>query len=304
MKLLLIKNPGSRAGRGKGLWDFWEKGLAGAGVECRSVETTHLGHARQLAETANDADTVVAVGGDGTVNEVLDGLIQSGDPTRRMGVLYSGTSPDFCRFHRIPTDPEGALRALLCGHVRRADAVRIVHINGDGEQTLSHFGCSCSLGMGASVARMSNNSRRLLGDTLGTAQAVVRAMLAHRTHSISFILDGEKLALPQVNHVFVVKNPFIASGLKLDLEIAPDDGRLYFVGLHGFGRAQLLRSLPRFYNGTITHAENVIVRECRQIEAACDKPVELEFDGDPRGRLPIKITLLPKALKLIRPDHG
>jgi len=247
---------------------------------------------------------VVAVGGDGTVNEVLDGLIQSGDPTRRMGVLYSGTSPDFCRFQRIPTDPERALRVLLSGHVRKVDVVRITHLNADGVQALAHFGCSCSVGMGAAVARMSNSSRRLLGDTLGTAQAVVRTILAHRTHSISFTLDGEELALAQVNHVFVVKNPFIASGLKLDLEIAPDDGRLYFVGLNGFSRAQLLRSLPRFYDGTITQAENVIVRECRQVEAVCSTPLGLEFDGDPRGCLPIKVTLLPKALNLIGPDHG
>ncbi|MBT3381884.1 MAG: hypothetical protein HN742_04280 [Lentisphaerae bacterium] len=304
MRLLLIKNPGSRAGRGKRLWDLWEAGLRGAGAAYRGVETTHVGHARQLAQAADDVDVVVAVGGDGTVNEVLDGLIQSGDPTRAMGVLYSGTSPDFCRFHRIPTDPEQALRALLSGHVRGVDVVRIAHGTGDGEQTVSHFGCSCSLGMGAAVARMANRSRWLLGDTLGTAQAVVRAVLAHRTHSIDFALDGDKLTLTQVNHVFVVKNPFIASGLKLDLEIAPDDGRLYFVGIHGFGRAQLLRSLPRFYDGTITSTENVIVRECSRVGASCSRPVGLEFDGDPRGCLPIDVALLPKALKLIGSDHG
>ena len=91
------------------------------------------------APTSADAAAMrmrsVAVGGDGTINEVLDGLAQSGDPRRKMGVLYSGTSPDFCRFHGIPTEPAAALACLIQGKARPVDVVRIAYADADGVTT-------------------------------------------------------------------------------------------------------------------------------------------------------------------------
>ena len=105
MRPLLIQNPGSRSGRGRSLWEPWTRGLLEAGVPFNTVVTKAPGHARRLAREKVGYDTVVAVGGDGTINEVMDGILTSRRPHRAMGVLYAGTSPDFCRFHGIPTRP-------------------------------------------------------------------------------------------------------------------------------------------------------------------------------------------------------
>ena len=127
MKALLVMNPGSRAGRGQRLWSMWERGLREASVAFECVTTSRLGDALEAARKATAYDTVVAVGGDGTINEVLDGVVQSGRDGVRMGVLYSGTSPDFCRFHGIPVAPEAAVRALVSGRTQRVDVGRIVY---------------------------------------------------------------------------------------------------------------------------------------------------------------------------------
>jgi len=112
MSLLLIINPGSRAGRSTHLHEFWCAELRGKGISFDVVRTVAPGHAREVARTQTGHDTVVAVGGDGTINEVLDGLLLSGGDDVTMGVLYAGTSPDFCRFHGIPTEPAAALDVL------------------------------------------------------------------------------------------------------------------------------------------------------------------------------------------------
>ena len=299
MKALLIMNPASRAGRGRRLWERWEAGLRFAGVPFTCATTEAPGHAMALARDEADADTVVAVGGDGTINEVLDGVIQSGRAGVRMGVLYSGTSPDFCRFHGIPTEPKQALNALLAGRARRVDAARIEFRDARDEVRRAHFGCSSNVGLGAAVARFSNGVRGVLGDALGTGLAVLRAVLRTPPVDLELEIDGQPCPLASVNNLTVLKNPHIASGLRLNVDLRPDDGRLWLVAVHGRSRAGLCALLPRFYSGTAVAAEGVLVRRCARVRIRAQRACEVEFDGDPRGALPADIQVLPGALALI-----
>jgi len=299
MRLFLVMNPGARAGRGTRRWSFWERGLRETGTEFRCVRTEGIGHAFELARSAGDCDAVVAVGGDGTVNEVLDGVVQSGTADMRMGVLYSGTSPDFCRFHRIPTDPARALAVLLAGRCRKVDVAAITYHDGTGAERTGHFGCSCNIGMGASVARRSNGWRRFVGDRLGTAAAVLWTLMATSRVDLELEIDGEVRPLPKTNNLTVAKNPYLASGLKLGLDVRPDDGTMWLVGLQGRGRAGLCKVVPRFYSGSVTSVPDVLLTRCRSVLVRARDPLEIEFDGDPRGYLPVRIELMPKCLNLI-----
>ena len=299
MKALLVMNPGSRAGRGQRLWSMWERGLREASVAFECVTTSRLGDALEAARKATGYDTVVAVGGDGTINEVLDGVVQSGRDGVRMGVLYSGTSPDFCRFHGIPVAPEAAVRALVSGRTQRVDVGRIVYRTDGGEEREAHFGCGCNTGLGASVARLANRWRRFVGDRLGTGAAAVASLLALEPVDLSVEIDGERHDLRNVNNVSVLKSPYIASGLKIEADLTPSDGRLVVVGLSGKGRFGLLRALPRFYTGSVASDSDVLVRPCRTVSIGAAGPCEVEFDGDPRGWLPVRVDVVPRALNLI-----
>ena len=299
MRLLLIMNPGAHAGRGKRQWKSWERKLRETGTEFRCVQTEGLGHAFELARTAGGCDAVVAVGGDGTVNEVLDGVVRSGNTGMRMGVLYCGTSPDFCRFHGIPTDPERAFGALLAGKSRKVDAAAITYHDDTGAERTAHFGCSCNVGMGASVARRSNRWRRFMGDRAGTAAAVLSALMVNARIDLELEIDGETRLLPETNNLSVAKNPYLASGLKLELDLRPDDGAMWLVGLHGKGRGGLWGVLPKFYSGSVSTVPGVLVRRCRSVAVSAREPQEIEFDGDPRGYLPVRIEVVPRALNLI-----
>jgi diacylglycerol kinase family enzyme len=241
----------------------------------------------------------VAVGGDGTINEVLDGVMKSGNSDLKMGVLYSGTSPDFCRFHGIPIDPKQAIDALLSEGARKVDVARITHSSADGQEMIAHFGCSCNIGMGASVARYANKWRRRLGDIPGTGTGVIRAIALNARVDVDLGIDGVMRRLPAVNNLTIAKNPHIASGLKLRLDLRPDDGKLAVIAIHGRGRAGILRLLPKFYSGSVATAMDIFATECRSITVTSQEPQEIEFDGDPRGYLPARIDLLPRALTLI-----
>jgi len=300
MSMLLIINPGSRAGRSAGLHEYWCAELRAKGISFDVVRTVAPGHAREVAQAETGHDTVVAVGGDGTINEVLDGLLLSGGDGVTMGVLYAGTSPDFCRFHGIPTEPSAALDVLLTGQAGAVDAVRIQYRGDGGEQITGHFGCSCSVGLGAAVSSVSNRLRPWLGDALGTGFAVLRAMAVQHPIDLQVRADGEGMELPRTNHLMVLKNPFIASGLKLDVGLQPADGRLCLVGVHGRSPLGMLRILPGFYSGRATQAQGVFSRSCQRVSIRAEDEAAIEFDGDPHGFLPAEVSILPGAVRL----HG
>lgn len=299
MKALLVMNPGSRSGRSRKLWNIWESGLRKTGFEFDCVQTERLGHAFEITRDIQDRDIVVAVGGDGTINEVLDGVIQSANPHVRMGVLYSGISPDFCRFHGIPVDPQEALSALVAGNSKEVDVAQVIYCTSNGSRQVSHFGCSSNIGMGASVARYSNCIRKFAGDKLGTGVAVIGTLLLNCAIDLELDIDGKRCSLPKTNNLSVLKNPYIASGLKLNLKLKPDDGQMCIVGVHGKSRIGLCRTLPGFYSGTVTSAPDIFLKSCSRVSIHSRKPQEIEFDGDPRGFLPAEIEIKPRALKLI-----
>lgn len=297
MRYRLIMNPGSRSGRGRKLWRTWESCLRDAGAAFDCCPTESLDHARSLARAGSPNEAVVAVGGDGTINAVLDGILQSDRPDRPMGVLYSGTSPDFCRFHGIPLEPAAAVKALLAGKTKAVDAVRITCSSPDGRPLASHFGCGSNVGLGASVARRANAARRYLGDRAGTGLATLLAILLNPPRPLTARLDGAPLDLPRCNNLSILKSPFIASGLRLDLDMQADDGQLCAVAVSGQSPWGLLRVLPGFYSGRAVSHPAVVTRRCRHIEV--EGAAEVEFDGDPRGRLPLKAQVLHRALTLV-----
>jgi diacylglycerol kinase (ATP) len=304
----LIANPTARSGRGRRGWRSIEEQLERAGVRYRLRVSEYSGHATLLAREEADrgTDVVVAVGGDGTINEVLCGVMQS-EASRRpaLGILYTGTSPDVCRFHGIPLGLPLAIATLLAGHRRRVDVGAIRFCRGaPGETEKAWFLCSANLGVGAAVARASNGGlRRYLGDFLGTLCATLGALLGYQPLDLSCVVDGEPVTLERVINVTVGKNPFIASGLKVVSPIASDDGRMYLMVVKGFSWWGIARCLPRLYRGTFQHHPNNLFRFIQSFTCTA-RGGAVEFDGDPHGFMPCTIELERRALELIVPAEG
>lgn len=304
MDLFLVMNPGSRSGRGIEAWPELLDGLRRAGVPFDVGFTRDEADAAALAERADREGfaAVAAVGGDGTINGVLNGLVRPGMARARaaFATLYTGTSPDFCRRLALPTDPAGALSALLSGARRRIDLCRIVHRAPDGAGRCERvFASSANFGVGAAIARGANTGlRRALGDAAGTLASTVAAILRHEPRPLAVDLDGERRVFPDLFNLFVGKNPLIASGIRLEIDLSPDDGRMFALPLHGVTKGSLLATLADAYTGRLARRHPVLFP--REIvvhpQGGAD---EVEYDGDPRGLLPARITLLPGAVEVL-----
>ncbi len=282
MRYLVLVNPLSNGGRAGRRWREFADMLPDA----KFIELKTIDDGRELARTATDCETIVACGGDGTVNAIADGVMANPDESLKFGVIYQGTSPDFCTFHGIPTEPSDACKLLQDGTIRN---IPVLQANGH------CFFCSCNLGMGATVANRANRLRPTFGDKLGTFLALLSALFASPCYDIT--VNGE--SLDRCGHLLVTRMPYIASGLKLQLPpLADDEFALWSV--RDMSLCRWLAMLPKLYRGESCGD----VRVCRgSLRVAAASSVDVEYDGDPHGSLPLEISFAPRRLKLVAPHQ-
>lgn len=279
-RFLVLANPSSHGGRSGRILSLLRELLS----EGEFVVLKNIEEASRLAREATGYEAVVACGGDGTVNAVARGVLANRDDALKFGVLYTGTSPDFCREHGIPIDAEEAVAVLRAGEVRE---IPVLTANGDS------FFCSMNLGMGAMVAATANRLRPLLGDALGTLWPVLREVLHGRRYDVT--VNGEKIC--NVAHAFVTRMPRIAGGLKVALPpLADDEYALWFA--RDVSRFGCLRIVWNLYRGNPCGELRVLRGKTT---FASVNHVALEYDGDPHGALPVAVGFAPRRLRLLVP---
>ena len=279
-RFLVLANPSSHGGRSGRILSLLRELLS----EGEFVVLKNIEEASRLAREATGYEAVVACGGDGTVNAVARGVLANRDNALKFGVLYTGTSPDFCREHGIPTDAEEAVAVLRAGVVRE---IPVLTANGDS------FFCSMNLGMGAMVAATANRLRPRLGDVLGTLWSVLREVVRGRRYDIK--VNGEEIR--SVAHALVTRMPRIAGGLKVALPpLADDEYALWFA--RDVSRFGCLRIVWNLYRGNPCGELRVLRGKTT---FASVNHVALEYDGDPHGALPVAVGFAPRRLRLLVP---
>ncbi len=300
MKYHLIMNPGSRSFAGQKLWPEIFNLFNKNGLKYEYSLTKKMGDGISLTIDAikNGAEIIVAVGGDGTINEVINGVHASKKKEIIFGVIYTGTSPDFCNWLGIPIDTETAFKNIHELKLREIDLCSIVYREKN-KRVERVFACSSNYGLGAAIARGSNTGlRKKFGDSIGTFLSMFSGIINYKPSDFKLRIDGEIIDFENVWNIFIGKNPYIASGIKLNIDIEPDDGKMYLMSLNGISKSELLMQLPKVYTGTLT--EKFKPYYCEEIDILWgNENNEVEYDGDPRGILPARIKIIPKGLKLI-----
>ncbi len=270
-----------------------EEVLAGLGF-LDTVVTEGRGDAREAARAWPEGLLVVA-GGDGTVNEAVNGLAEAGFPDGViLALLPSGTGNDLARTLAVPTDPGGALAVLRGGAVRKLDAARL-RLRGSGERFFVNAAVG---GLGAEVSR--GAADRALKGRWGRL-AYPRAYLSTQdriAHRVRVTLDGETRELRAAN-VVVGNGRYAGGGMPAAPGAHPGDGLLDLVAVEHADPLGLLSAAARSLVRGDGPSGGVFSARARRILLDADPPLEFNADGEPAGRGPAEFEAVPGALNVV-----
>lgn len=303
-----IVNPASGGGRTGARWREWEplalRLMPGARVEL----TTAVFDAARIATEAVLAGSrlVVAVGGDGTVNEVVNGMMAAG-PQRAesaLGILACGTGSDLARGLAIPTEAGASLTLLAAAAAGRAGTaldvgrLRCVSLGESRAAVVRHFVNEADFGLGAEVTRRVN-ARTRRGGRATYLWTTVRALMRWKNPEVELRVDGGAPQRLKVKSVFVANAPYAGGGMCIAPGARTDDGRLRLVVYGDLGRIEAIRRLGETYEGREIDHPRIRYSDCAELLADSAEEVHVECDGEPVGRLPARFDLIPAALRVI-----
>jgi YegS/Rv2252/BmrU family lipid kinase len=299
---VVIVNPRSGGGLNEKHWASVLGPLTdGLGVfDTRFTEAP--GHARTIAheESAAGRKLVVALGGDGTISEVADGLVTAGGGAE-MGVIPRGTGGDFRRTLGIENELFAAAERVRKSVPRKVDVGRIRFVAHGGGETTRHFINVASFGFSSAVAQRANDSSKRLGGRFSFLSAVVRSLLTYDNAEVTVSVDGGEARRMTLLLAAVGNGRFFGGGMKICPEAKLDDGSFDLVAVGDLGRLEVLAKIHRIYSGDHLSMKEVRSVRCRNLRVAPVEPeveIPVEVDGETPGRLPASFEILEGALRL------
>lgn len=300
----IIVNPNAGKKKGKKDWNLISDLLNHYDIPFTHVFTEAKHHAMQLAADAisKGIRKILVVGGDGTMNEVVNGIFrQQQIPTTEiiLGMLTVGTGNDWGRMFNIPMDYEGAIRVIKNEDTFLQDTGVIKFYSGTDVRE-RYFINIAGLGFDALVVKRSNRQKEK-GHSSKTLYlwALLRSLLFYKHTSTSIEIDGKKIK----NDTFSISlgiGKYSGGGMMQTPGAIADDGLFELTLIKRMRKGEIIRSLKRLYNGTILDHPKVEGYTGSKIKIDSDPLIHVEADGESLGHSPIEFNILPRSINIVR----
>lgn len=304
MRTVFVVNPAAGHGRGEDRWAQAQPRALAALPGSAVWKTERAGHGAELARRAlaDGFEAIVAVGGDGTIGEVVDGFLSAAASQRgktALGVWPAGSGCDLARHLGITADGDSMLKLLSKPAVRRLDAGRLEFNGPEGRAVRRYFLNVVSLGIGGEVGRRIAGSGKPLGGTLSYLAISLACLARAKAYPMKLVIDGA--AQPEAGyHLIAVANTSTTGG---GMRIAPQadaqDGFLDFVSVGDLPRWRLFGRFPLIYSGSHLGTPGVSHRKIKRLEVRSSETVYLNIDGEALGTLPAVFEVVPAAVPFL-----
>jgi YegS/Rv2252/BmrU family lipid kinase len=289
-------NPAAESGAVGRRWPELAHRAAGLGLQGDTLLSERPGHLGELAREAieDGASLVVAVGGDGTVNEVAQGLAGK---QAELAIIPRGTGWDFARTYGIPRRLEDAVAVALEGHVRAIDLGRASYRRWDGREAESYFANIASAGMSGVIAKRANETSKALGGKVSYAWATLAVFARWQNDEVLVQVDGERRS-GRMHDVVVANGRYFGGGMMICPHAEPDDGLFDVLLIGDLTKRDLLLTLPKTYRGRhLPHPKAELLRGT-VVTVDAPEPLPVELDGEQPGTTPARFEIVPQALRL------
>ena len=247
------------------------------------------------------AEFIIAVGGDGTIQETVNGFFTDGqliNPNVQLGIISIGTGNGFAQSLGLPADIESQCEVIASGLTRRLDIGRAFFSNGNGKSGSRYFVNECQAGIGGVVVENVRSQHKRLGGTLAFGLKTLGAALSFPEPEITVSMDGGPGQTLRYIGVVAANGNSMAGGMRLAPRADIGDGLLDFLFMHAQTLAQRLRNFPKIYSG-----RHVELPEFQYLRGSClsmtsKEKVLFEADGELLGCLPCDVEIHPSAFQV------
>lgn len=270
---------------------------AAAGLNGDALFSERPGHLTELARRAADegARQLVVVGGDGSVNEVANGI--AGRDDVEVAVIARGTGWDFVRTYGIPRRVSEAARVAQSGAVRQIDLGRVEFRSWDGSEGRSYFANIASAGMSGAIAQRANETTKALGGKVSYLWATL-AVFSRWQNDVVRVAVDEQTREGRMHDVVVANGRYFGGGMMICPEASSDDGLFDVLLIGNLTKADLLLTLPKTYRGKhLPHPKAEVLRGA-VVTVDADEPLPLELDGEQPGTTPVRFEVVPRAMRV------
>jgi len=299
----VIVNPRSRNGVTGRRWKVLQARLRAA---LGPFDVEHTRAPRDAGRIAREGvragvERVIVAGGDGTVNEVVSGLLAAElGGYAELGVLPLGTGGDFARSLEIPRGLDGAIEVLAAGKARQIDAGRISYLDAASRSASAYFVNVASLGISGLIDQLVNRATKRFGGGVSFLIGTIKAIARHRSEHVTLRVDGEVVHDGPLVLAAAANGRYFGGGMYISPEARLDDGLFDVVLISDLSKRKLLSKLPLIYSGK--HLDDPVCRFLRGRVIEAEAPpgaVLLDIDGEALGALPARMDVVPNALSVI-----
>jgi YegS/Rv2252/BmrU family lipid kinase len=304
-KSVLIVNPKSANGMtGKNWTRIYQEIRRGLETDLDVRFTDRQGHGTTLATEAikEGYERVVAVGGDGTINEVMNGFFEKGkpiNPDAALAVMSIGTGSDFVKTLEFPTTPFEAAERIRQGKVWTIDLGKCTFTGLGGEEGSRFFINIADFGSGGAVVDKVNRTTKVLGGQISFLWGILTTLPTYKNKLTKYRVDDGPEEEKILNTFIVANGRYYGGGLKPAPNAELDDGVFDIVSIGDVGFFEAVSSLGKFRKGTYLEIPKVTFTKGKTVVASSEQTQLVEMEGEVVGRLPARFEMVPKAMKII-----
>jgi diacylglycerol kinase (ATP) len=293
-------NPAAAGGSTGRQWPEIAHRAAARGLDGDALISDAPGRLTTLASeaVADGATRLVVVGGDGSVNEVVNGI--AGAEGVDLAVIPRGTGWDFVRTYDIPRDLDAAIDVALTGDAREIDVGVVSYRTWSGDEATSRFANVASAGISGAIARRANESSKALGGKVSYYWATLAVFLGWQTGELRVTVDDETRSGRMID-AMVCNGRYLGGGMMMCPDAEPDDGLFDVLLIGDVTKRDLAFVLPKTYRGKhLPHPRLELLRG-RVVTVDADEPLPIELDGEQPGTTPARIEIEPRTLRVVVP---
>jgi YegS/Rv2252/BmrU family lipid kinase len=260
-------------------------------------------HAKYITRKAilDGASMIIAVGGDGTINEVVNGFFIDHEPLNplcELGIISCGTGNGYARTLNNPTSLKQQIELMLHPGHCNMDLGCITFADSDGKRVNRLFVNECQIGIGNEVASSVGKKSKILGGKISFGLAATFLAMSMKPLNLEIGYDNGSLNKYKLIGLVIGNGTECAGGMKLTPDAKLNDGLFDVLSINDMTIGQRMLNLSKVYSGTHVFSPHFSVKRCKKIEIRSDAGVSAEGDGEVLGFAPFEVEILPSAIKL------